>query len=450
MPANGRKHNDRLRRGDLSAAARRQYARALLVPDARGAIRLPGHPQRVDLDRRLFHAARRRTASSTGRPATTPTTRATTRCCRCTRCSARPARRQPKCHILDEHEIVDGIDELGVLLYGHGKNAYWYGSQLSIEETRDARALPERHRPAGDLRRARRHGLGAGESERRHRRGRRDGLPPLPRNADALSRPGDRRLHRLDAAHRPAGPVPGGHRHHAIPGSSRTCWCAERLETSANVNGRRTRPPVCCSLPGFVRFLRCRPGRGLCRRCGRRCSLLRSVPLPAAGAAEPHLPAAGRQSHVWGGGTAGPHTAAQRYAGGGGGGAAASAGCAGRRLWRRDICRWCSRGRTARLWLRLRRRLLCTTASGPVVAPARRPGLGWRRTFPAGGGVGDGLTSAAGPPGGCGGAPAGGATVVPCAARGTCGPGRSGSFLLSGCGAGTPAVGWMATVVRAR
>lgn len=39
-------------------------------------------------------------------------------------------------HILDEDEIVDGIDELGVLLYGHEKNAYWYGSQLSIEETR--------------------------------------------------------------------------------------------------------------------------------------------------------------------------------------------------------------------------------------------------------------------------------------------------------------------------
>ncbi len=39
-------------------------------------------------------------------------------------------------HILDENEIVDGIDELGVLLYGHAKNAYWFGSQLSIEETR--------------------------------------------------------------------------------------------------------------------------------------------------------------------------------------------------------------------------------------------------------------------------------------------------------------------------
>ncbi|MEJ2626252.1 MAG: homospermidine synthase [Pseudolabrys sp.] len=44
---------------------------------------------------------------------------------------------QEKLHILDEDEIVDGIDELGVLLYGHKKNAYWYGSQLSIDETRE-------------------------------------------------------------------------------------------------------------------------------------------------------------------------------------------------------------------------------------------------------------------------------------------------------------------------
>ena len=34
------------------------------------------------------------------------------------------------------NEITAGIDELGVLLAGHGKNAYWYGSQLSIEEAR--------------------------------------------------------------------------------------------------------------------------------------------------------------------------------------------------------------------------------------------------------------------------------------------------------------------------
>jgi homospermidine synthase len=33
-------------------------------------------------------------------------------------------------------EIVDGIDELGVLLMGHSKGAYWYGSRLSIHEAR--------------------------------------------------------------------------------------------------------------------------------------------------------------------------------------------------------------------------------------------------------------------------------------------------------------------------
>lgn len=38
--------------------------------------------------------------------------------------------------ILDENEIVDGADELGVLLYGHARNAYWFGSQLTIEEAR--------------------------------------------------------------------------------------------------------------------------------------------------------------------------------------------------------------------------------------------------------------------------------------------------------------------------
>jgi homospermidine synthase len=33
-------------------------------------------------------------------------------------------------------EIIAGTDELGVLLAGHRKNAYWYGSQLSIGEAR--------------------------------------------------------------------------------------------------------------------------------------------------------------------------------------------------------------------------------------------------------------------------------------------------------------------------
>jgi homospermidine synthase len=33
-------------------------------------------------------------------------------------------------------EITEGIDELGVLLMGHAKTAYWYGSRLSISEAR--------------------------------------------------------------------------------------------------------------------------------------------------------------------------------------------------------------------------------------------------------------------------------------------------------------------------
>jgi len=36
-----------------------------------------------------------------------------------------------------QNDIVDGIDELGVLLMGHGLNAYWYGSQLSIQQARE-------------------------------------------------------------------------------------------------------------------------------------------------------------------------------------------------------------------------------------------------------------------------------------------------------------------------
>jgi homospermidine synthase len=42
---------------------------------------------------------------------------------------------QDKQHILGE-DIISGRDELGVLLAGHQRNAYWYGSQLTIEEAR--------------------------------------------------------------------------------------------------------------------------------------------------------------------------------------------------------------------------------------------------------------------------------------------------------------------------
>jgi homospermidine synthase len=46
--------------------------------------------------------------------------------------------REPSEHVvLAEADIVDGIDELGVLLYGHDRNAYWYGSRLSNAQTRE-------------------------------------------------------------------------------------------------------------------------------------------------------------------------------------------------------------------------------------------------------------------------------------------------------------------------
>jgi len=47
----------------------------------------------------------------------------------------RNMRRQSRVRLMND-EIVDGMDELGVLLYGHARNAFWYGSQLTIDEAR--------------------------------------------------------------------------------------------------------------------------------------------------------------------------------------------------------------------------------------------------------------------------------------------------------------------------
>lgn len=47
---------------------------------------------------------------------------------------------QPSSRRLSQ-DIVTGMDELGVLLAGHARNAYWFGSQLTIEEAR--RHLPD-------------------------------------------------------------------------------------------------------------------------------------------------------------------------------------------------------------------------------------------------------------------------------------------------------------------
>ncbi|MEI8394181.1 MAG: saccharopine dehydrogenase C-terminal domain-containing protein [Rhodospirillaceae bacterium] len=43
---------------------------------------------------------------------------------------------QPKKRLMVT-EIVDGVDELGVLLMGHARGVYWYGSHLSTQQTRN-------------------------------------------------------------------------------------------------------------------------------------------------------------------------------------------------------------------------------------------------------------------------------------------------------------------------
>ena len=121
---------------DLSRTAGRQHARAHLVPDAGPAIRLPGDAQRGDLDRRFLHRARQE-----GQGHYRPTCHYAYHPCNDAVLSLHEmfgaaGKAQPVHHVLDEHELVDGVDELGVLLYGHDKNAYWYGSQLTLEEAR--------------------------------------------------------------------------------------------------------------------------------------------------------------------------------------------------------------------------------------------------------------------------------------------------------------------------
>lgn len=45
-------------------------------------------------------------------------------------------RMQPRQRLMMD-EITSGTDELGVLLMGHAKGAYWYGSRLSVEQARE-------------------------------------------------------------------------------------------------------------------------------------------------------------------------------------------------------------------------------------------------------------------------------------------------------------------------
>ena len=119
---------------------------------------------------------------------------------------------QPVHHVLDENELVDGVDELGVLLYGHDKNAYWYGSQLSLEEAR--KLAPYQNATGLQVTSAVLAGMvwalenpkaGIVEAdEMDYRRCLEVQMPYLG--------PVEGLLHRLDAARGPPRPLPGRHR----------------------------------------------------------------------------------------------------------------------------------------------------------------------------------------------------------------------------------------------
>ena len=108
-------------------------------------------------------------------------------------------RQQTEHEILDVDEIVEGIDELGVLLYGHEKNALWFGSRLSNDEAR--KLAPYQNATGLQVTSAVLAGMvWALENPRcRYRRNRRNGPCPLPRGAAPLSGSGRGALHRLDA-----------------------------------------------------------------------------------------------------------------------------------------------------------------------------------------------------------------------------------------------------------
>jgi hypothetical protein len=142
--------------------------------------------------------------------------------------------------VMDD-EIVDGMDELGVLLYGHAKNAYWYGSQLTIHEARSL--APYQNATGLQVSSAVVAGMiWAIENPTARRRRRRRARPRShPRDPGAVPRQAGRRVHRLDAARQPRRPVPRGHRSRrsvAVPQRDRALT---PQHTSGSVRIRRRR-----------------------------------------------------------------------------------------------------------------------------------------------------------------------------------------------------------------
>ena len=192
MPANARTPRRPGGAGHLPRAAGCRDAGPHLVPVARRAVRLPRDAQRVAVDLRLLHRA-----LDDGEVEYRPTCHYAYHPCNDAVLSFHElfgaAGRAAGQHVLDEDEIVDGRDELGVLLYGHARNAYWYGSQLTIEEAREL--APYQNATGLQVTSAVLAGMvWALENPRgRDRRDRRHGPRAMPRGAAPVSRQRRRR-----------------------------------------------------------------------------------------------------------------------------------------------------------------------------------------------------------------------------------------------------------------
>ena len=146
FPPDGAAPRLRQRRGDLPAAARRLDAGAHLDAARRPVPRLPHHPQRGDLDRRLFHACATAMPCATARPCITPITPATARCSRCMSSPARTGSMQPS------KRLIDGRDHPRHRRAGRAADGPCQGRllvRLAARHRRGARAWrPTTTRPA--------------------------------------------------------------------------------------------------------------------------------------------------------------------------------------------------------------------------------------------------------------------------------------------------------------
>lgn len=77
---------------------------------------------------------------------------------------------QPQLKVYTEHEIATGFDELGVLLYGHAKNALWHGSTITHEQAIALAPRPERNWSSGHECHRRRLDVGSREPPPRYYR----------------------------------------------------------------------------------------------------------------------------------------------------------------------------------------------------------------------------------------------------------------------------------------